>query len=596
MSNTINSIFPNNKNLILSIFCFVSIFIHAQDSNSVESITITAKIYDSLNKQPLPLVKVYNLSKGFGTTTSFEGTFRLENLSLKDSITFYSLGYIKKEITTKDLLVLDTVFLSPESQLIDEVVVLADKSILFDLILKCQKSKSTTTIVGKSYLKINSYNEKDQIELIQGYYNGYYNGYDLMELKTKNVRFGLRPKQQRVYTSINISKIFYEHQLFEPNLLFPSNPFQLNSRSLKKNYDLVLNSKFIEGNKTMYLISFDPKNNDDNLFSGKVWIDSAENKIHKIILEIENAARYPFEGFWNYDLLSNVDLKITKSFLHENEITKTNYIDFDYKLKYKIENDTSINITSHATLQTYDYKDSFIEPFIDFSSDREMSRQLSELYIINYDSMFWNCLDEYKSSSDELKNKSFFDDSLTISNYKFLNTQKFINQSAISSFKSHYTNWSERGRIYMKELGSDTTVSRNLQGAIPSEHYNLCAQIYFDINNACDTIYYSTKTIFDPFKTFYHYPITLETIVFINVYFDIVEIQRRKLEENLKTCPQDVNQMKEKYFDLMNETNQLTKNYFNEVNRGLNKSQMVKWNAYVKANLTIDNLTLFMGE
>lgn len=578
------------------LFCLFSWCSFSQDSSAVNSsYSVSLKVFDSLSKQPIPLVKVYNTNKKSGTTTTFDGTFRLEFLSLKDSITFYSIGFVKKSVLIEDLMLLDSIFLSSETQLIDEVIVLADKSILYDLISNCKRNMGTKSSVAKTYVEIESYNDADQIELIQGYYNGYYRGYDLLGLTTKNVRFGLQPKHQRLYTSINTSKVFYTHQLFEQDDLFPSNPFNLKNRSLKKKYKLVLNSKFTEGNKTMYVIGFEPLNPVDDLFSGNVWIDSSKNNIHKIILEKKEAQTYPFEGIWDYGVLSNVSMKITKSFSHTKEETRTNFTDLDYHFNYKIGTDSSINIKTHASLHAYDYKETFIEPFIDFSNEREMSRLLSELYIINYDSLFWNCNNEYKSSTDENKNKAFFDDSLTISNHTFLNSQKFLFQSTIGSYKSVYTNWDGQNRIYIKELGSDTAVSRNLQGAIPSEHYNLCAQICFNLSDFCDTIYFTTRTIFDPFKTFYHFPMTKETLVFINIYFDLVEIQRRKLNENLMTCAQDLETMIATYYELIDETDELSKKYFREVNRGLNKNELSKWNDYVKSKLAIDNLSLFIG-
>lgn len=582
--------------LLIVIITWVSTQLaYSQDTLNNDSFSLKAIVYDSLAKQPIPLVKVYNTNKKTGTTSTFDGTFQLENFSMNDSVTFYALGYIKQGVFIKDLINRDTIFLLPETQLIDEVVVLSDKSILYDLISNCKQHHQTSDLIAKSYLEIESFNEKDQVELIQGYYNGYYNGYDLKKLKTKNVRFGLYPKQERVYTSINTSTVFYEHQLFKKDNLFPSNPFHLNKRTLKKKYNLILNSKFKQGNNTVYLISFYPLDSLENLFSGSVWIDSAENYIQKITLEITDTKKHPFEAIWDNGLLSHVDLKITKSFSQEKKSIRTDFIDFEYALKYKITDDSAINIKTHATLQAYDYTESFIEPYIDFSNEREMSRQMNELYIISFDSLFWQCIEEYKSSTDEQKNKAFYEDSLTINNFKFLNTQKFIHKSSITSYKSFYTFWSENKRIRLKELGADTTVRQNLKGAIPAENYNLCAQLYFDINTVCDTIYYTTKTIFDPFKSYYHYPMTLETDVFINIYFDIVEIQRRKLEESLGNCPQDVNLMKAKYLEIITETDQLTRQYFKEVNRGLNKNQLVKWNNYVTSKINIDNLSLFMG-
>lgn len=584
----------------MSKLCYFILLVTVTTSVSVFSQKmnlLTAKVYDEQTHEPLPLVQVYNYSKKTATTTTEEGTFKLEDYTLNDSITFYQIGYVKKGIKVNELLGLDTVFLEPEVHSIDEVVILADNSLLYDLISSCKKYQPHASDVAKTYAEIDTYSENKQIELLQGYYNGYFTGYDLTDLTTKNVRFGLRPAGDRLYTSMGVSKIFYEHKLFESSDLFPGNPMLFNYKGLRKKYDLFLNTRFQEEGKIIYVISFQPKNNTEPLFSGKIWIDSAERKIYQLVLETKDTQKHPFESIWDLDRLSHVNLKITKTFSNENDTIQTRLIDFEYSFDYQTNEHTILNIKNHTGLNAFDYTEVFNEPRFDFSKEREMSRTWNELMIIEYDSLFWACTKAYQSSSDFERNRRFYNDSLTVSNHKLLTTQQIKNGNTIGTAnKGVYRKWNADKRIFFKDLGTDTSITNNLQGAIPHDHYKLCVQIYMDITQVCDSVKWVTQTLFDPFKTYYHYPVTMETIIFMNIYFDLMEVQRRKLDIALQACGNDIDRMQAVYNELLDEVNNQSERYFKDVNRGLDKEQLKKWNTYIRENLGIDNMVLFLGE
>jgi hypothetical protein len=114
-----------------------------------------------------------------------------------------------------------------------------------------------------------------------------------------------------------------------------------------------------------------------------------------------------------------------------------------------------------------------------------------------------------------------------------------------------------------------------------------------DINEVCDSLQIITKTIFDPFLSFYNFPQTKESQAFINIYFDLIEIERRKLAEELIKCKKDILLMKVKYNEALKNITIIRKKYFNEIERGSNKTNLKKWNSVVINALNIDNIYLF---
>ena len=77
------------KNLLFNILisCFLitcnTSFSQENDEEAKKNI-ISGVVYDSLNHEPLGLVKVYNLTNKSGTSTTFQGNYRLENVTLTD--------------------------------------------------------------------------------------------------------------------------------------------------------------------------------------------------------------------------------------------------------------------------------------------------------------------------------------------------------------------------------------------------------------------------------------------------------------------------------------------------------------------------------
>ena len=109
---------------------------------------------------------------------------------------------------------LDTVYLKPEVLLINEAIVLADNTILYQLVSNVRKTQTRIPETAKSYFELESYNNEKQLELFQGYYNGKFNGYNVSQLEMKSGRFALAPLSKRIFASTESSKAICMHSIF----------------------------------------------------------------------------------------------------------------------------------------------------------------------------------------------------------------------------------------------------------------------------------------------------------------------------------------------------------------------------------------------
>lgn len=83
------------------------------------------------------------------------------------------------------------------------------------------------------------------------------------------------------------------------------------------------------------------------------------------------------------------------------------------------------------------------------------------------------------------------------------------------------------------------------------------------------------------------------THAFINIYFDLYEIARRKLEASLNKNRKNKINFYDIYGQFESQFNREMDVFLKDVDRGTNRVEMLKWNKFVKEELGIDNLLLF---
>ncbi len=499
------------------------------------------------------------------------------------------IGYVKKLLIVDDPNSVKSVYLNPETQRIDEVYVTANISFLYEMVSKARKSGSKTKHIAKTYFELETYQGNKQLELFQGYYNGTYQNYNTASLEMKNGRFALAPICKRIFASTETSKAMYMHMLFDENEYFPKSPFELRKRRLKKIFSLALNSIYSdEDDNTIYVISFKPRESKGDCFHGKIWIDSSSYHIQKVQLEIDDASIYPFKSFWPDQSLDQVGMTITKSFSkHKGEMVLSS-TDFSYSMDYIPAADSAFSISTRAVLYAYNYNDAFTLPFFKFPLTNHSDYR--RIQMTPHNDRFWQGEDEFKLESNNEDRARFINNQNTIQPKDLFRSDTIFKK--VGFFENPFALWN-RNRIIIKGLTADSAKYYDEQETLNSNRYNLKVQLFADINELCDTVRVITKTIFDPYESYYHFETTKESQAFINIYFDLMEIERRKLAMKLEKIKNDRTKVKQVYSEALQQVEYLSSKYFKEIQRGTNREALQKWNNVVLEELHINNIELF---
>lgn len=585
---------------------FVIIIILYVTTASYSQSTIDGWVRDHQTNESLLYCSVSVRGSTKGTITNGEGAFTISVNPKKDTLLFSFVGYEPQAIPASLLLTNPVVLMNRKNILLGEVVIHSKDDYIFDILERCRKKllMDQTRRTAKVFYGIETQAREQPVEQLECYYNAYLTGNRIDQLRFKNGRMGLAVLDDRYFLTLNTSAAISRLNLTTRNENYPLNPLQLTKRELKKYYRV----EIAPGVDKMYTIKFRPRKKDISCFSGDVWIDHESFSLIKINLTIVNAAKHPLLPLFPVDSLSKVNLNIAFTFKQERDAVIPDHIDFNYDVAYKSVREkptvdrTSVitrNIITKGLLYFYDYDDPFILPYFDYDNDFDDYRKMS---FIPYNDFFWNNIFTLRHTEKQKENLRFFSGSGHLINFREGNYGKDflkLNQGTDSTFSKfyewYYTFWSSHKRIRLNRNLSQNNVypQEKINNSIQSNLYRLKVQILLDVIQSGDTVHCSSYTVFDAAKTIFHLPEEPYTTPFLNIYFDICEIERRKMETEIGLKPRTVARVDSIYKQTVENMETVTRQYLKEVHLGKNENSMRKWNEYVIKNLNIDNLSLF---
>lgn len=573
------------KRTIITLLSLIQVTLGFAQVNN-QYYTLEAKIIEENTDKILPFATIFNKQLSNGTASNLEGYFRLPNNRLGDTIVVSYLGYQDNIfIISQDMP--NEISLSPLSAFLDEIVVVADSDYLYDIVSNVRQNKRTKSRTSKTYFFLETQFHDEPIEIIESYYNGKYSDFGIDELSIKKGRIGLKAVNNRYFRSTESSKLFTMHDVFAKSKQFPGCPLSMSKKYLKRDYTLKLNHAFNENQSKIYVIDFTPKKDRADLFRGTVWIDQTNNRLIKISLKVQNASIHPFIPI-GYNTIQEVDMGITKSYENIGGEQFINTIDFNYNISYVDKWGNEVQAKTKAFTKAYDYKDAFKLPNFEFT--RHLHEDYRNITVAPYDSVFWKRTSEFR----------FYDRIQEIENFiaenkiqtRVIHPDRY-KDSAHSQLQFPYIPWNE-DRFKMNEAPIDMIERSKRTKAFEIDRYNLSVKLYLDVNRVQDSLIYQLCSILDPVSSYYHFYMTDLDRAFMNMYFDLMEIQKRKLELELSLV-QDLSEeliakLYQKHLKAFEENKTL---FIEETDRGKNLKRMEEWNAYIHESLKIDSLKEF---
>ncbi|MEQ8907802.1 MAG: carboxypeptidase-like regulatory domain-containing protein [Vicingaceae bacterium] len=567
------------KGLITFLGYFFFISLTSSFSQSVK--TIEGTILDSTRGEQLSFATVYNLSTNKATITNSEGYFELELSSWQDTVTVSYVGYKSDTLRLLSSLNRYLIKLKPSSVKLEMITVIPKEyRFIHQLLESCKEKRSKNKKTIKAYYQLKSYIENNQIELVEAFYNADIYGYDLLDLKLKSGRVGLRHYESSFFGSLETSKPLYKHKLFFSSSNFPTSPLELSAKKMQKRYYLELEKAYVDNNlDSVYVAFLYPKKKKGNYFSSRVWINASDTSLIKVELQGNSLDLFPLSPIYPDDYLSDKSLKMTKTFKKVNGETYFQHIDFQYKFNYHKEGKGSFPVETKAVLFTYEEKTPFFIPF--YGIDIAGLTDYQKMAAIPYNEFFWKYNDELKMNEERDHNQAFMNDDNTVKSYNYLKKQSSLKRL----FDNPVRNWSTQ-RLAFRELPKQIEYEPN------QAPYQLSGGVFLDYNQYKDSTHILSSSLFDTFKSYYLFHLDYQSNCYINLYFDLIEMKRRAFFENSPPLQTDED-VRGQYREMLVQMKKTQLRFDREVERGRNPEEIRKWNTIIKSALKIDNLSIF---
>jgi len=210
-----------------------------------------------------------------------------------------------------------------------------------------------------------------------------------------------------------------------------------------------------------------------------------------------------------------------------------------------------------------------------------------QINAIPYNDFFWDFNDEHGVQDSTMANMLFFADSNSITNKTAF--RDFANYDH-GLFEHPYVHWST-DRVSLVSILSEEDMKS--AGAVAGKDYELSVRIFMDMNQYQDSLHVFTSTVLDPFSTYFHLPVDPPARWFINSYFDLCEIERRKFEQRVRSGKLTVEEVQKLYLEMLESVDHVTQSFILDVDLGHRKKQVLKWNEIIRENVGVDNVALF---
>lgn len=543
--------------------------------SSAQDRIVSGIIVDSLTNEPIPYVLITSNSSKNGTLTELTGIFSIPVDQNDDTLFMNMVGY-SPNVVTLDKKLLDTVELVPLVSVLGEAVKTHIKTDLYSLVSNLKKEKFTIARQAKTYYFLESFINNNQIEAIEAFYNGIYENGNAVKLNLKRGKIALRCIDSKCVINSGSAKVFVDAKVFNSNIDMPVSPLELGRWRLKSNYILKMVSSYNKNMDLVYVIDCFPKKRHNFLFKARIWCIPSSNKLIKLDLACKKAFIHPFSPIGETEI-NNVDLLLERTYRDIKGESFVDEIKFNYEIQYKTNINETVKVKSRAIVKPFNYQDTFETPIFKYSTSK--FKDYRDILLVPSDSTFWQTFVDFRFWQRHKESRLFFED------YK-LNNGDIINMYDDEQFGSNYIKWGSKRISYDPLHRTDGNASFM---TTESSKSRINFKLFLDKNEFGE---FFALALIDPIGSFSYKDTSNFELAYINMAFDILEINKRALIKDLNNSP-NISNIHKKYEQCLKDFGNELKVFQTETNRGKDKLAMGKWNSYIKNNLGLDNLKKF---
>lgn len=572
--------------------CLVACAAHAQGQVHVEG-----HVRDATTGEPLPFASVVAHHAGTSTLTNEEGAFRI-GLAADDTLIVSYLGYQHQRVAAHAAA---DIRLQPSTLELRAVEIDGRSDPLYELVVRSARHLDRAgRYRSKLYYELGTRTDGRPVEALECFYNAELKGPGIASLALKNGRIAVVPDKGRYMLNLNTSKGF---TLLHPTRKgpFPTSPLEAGSVSaLRKRFDLTLLG-ITHDPEELYHILLVPRDSTADLFRAELWLEPTAERIRSLTLECTDCGSHPFQALYPSAQLRNMDIRYRQTYTQVDGRQRLQTIELDYALTYhprfagpNAGPPQDRRVYAKGIMHLFDHGKSFILPLFRYDRDQTDYRKIT---FMPYDSVFWANAPTLPRTAQQERDQALFQQKGTLLGHGL----RSADGSPTPLFDSNYTFWSPARRISLKSHVApplDIPVRGGYTTAPPpmARQVELVTQLYLNIDSTATGYRTFSVTVFDGLHSLYQAPPGPHTDLFLNLFFDLCEIERRRMQAALDTPGLTLERIKALHSSAEAAMADTTLRFMKETRYGEDMRALQRWNEHVRDRLGIDNAALFGAE
>lgn len=557
-------------------FCFIS-------TAGFSQVYFYGKVADEESQEPLEYCHIINTSKQIGAISNADGNFKI-HAHIGDTLLFSFVGYEDVYWEISSLSKSELILLPPSEQEFSEFVLTDQSELIIDLFKKSQRKLSHKKVNhSRGYFNLQTTKNEVPIEQMEGYYNVTMRPDSILNMNLKAGRVALNRGKGNYFFSLSTTRVMGNYNLFKQmHNRLPVNPMQLNRNFIAQKYEVTQVS--LLGNTYHFFLQ---AKDAVMFYTAEVWIDKNKEQILKYVLHHPNVTYHPYAPLFQGQAIDSLPMQLVFEFDNQKPQRLRRY-EMNYRVKYLSKGTYHWYATS-AFLLLYNAEELFDLPkqpvFVNYLGDYD------RIIAQPHNRFFWDRTEGFLPSNKMRQNQAYFQKNGVLINY---DDYKLPN----TLFTRYTQSWSMK-RIQVQELnnrqrfGYSKKQIANYQFGFTVEEkqqVKLSGYIFFDRTVYPDTVTYTTQTVLDfsnskflMIEDQYHKP-------YVNIYYDLIEAERRKLQGRLESRNWSQQQSDSLYFDCRKKLKNILEEYQTWSKMGGDQFFFVKYCNYVERELGINNL------
>lgn len=552
------------------------------------------RVVDGSTREPLLYATVAVKGTHQGTITNADGRFNLPTELDSDTLVISYVGYRTLTIRAGDIRDGDEIALHASTAQLAAVEIRAGKPPFDRVMAAIRWLARAPVITTRLFFGLETHWGDVPVEIVHAYYNSTLQSARITSLELKQGRIGLTTDESTYFMNFNTSQAFARLDPLSSRSPYPASPLAVIGASELRRFFTVATVSMGSGKDGVDRLRIAARSQQADAFSLDLWLSTGTAEVRALELSCTACATHPFVALLPGGRIERVDLRYKQTW-HQGAPAYPEVTELEYTMDYS-SGSTRYTFATRGVMHAFAPGAPFQAPLMTYPKHLEDYRRMIWL---PDDSLFWNNVHPPLPSAQQERDMEF----LRSKDLRRIQWHERL-PDACDTLMTRYAIWSGERRVDLQDISirpmdkeppgvHRSSITHGHAISMPRDPIRLTAQIYLDFDTLDGRFIHQSATVLDGYRSYDIYQTKAWDAAFHNIWFDLCEIERRRLEQQLQQDDMSPDQARSLHTECMQRIRSMTETYYYDTQYGQAFDGLRPYNEMVKQQLGIDNFSIY---